>query len=338
MQRSLRRGGVAFHSPVVLQPAPSEKLNYITWAAYFVLGFTVGITAAITTIVAYILLQIAGPAAMSPITTLTVGLRLLTCRCDIDGQECVQYGIALATPRDEKYVVKHLNERYKVEFGCRVSLRGRKRFYDQKLVSRDQRKCLRASLYPCSDVIGRWARLKALAAAEQHFDAVIRDMLEVGSDRPSARRGSRRRSSGHDAGEVLPPALTAHLVTREDGSVVGWRWPTDEGVAPEPRKWLDGATEQFQLEDAFKALCLADASAGSAEETSEVPGESELHGSGRAETARKSGHRHKNGKAVGRVWRAKTARGETENEPVGHVSASRGHEHLNMRRRQCPRA
>ena len=122
--------------------------------------------------------------------------------------ECIQYGVHLDFPKDEKYVVKHLNRRYQSEFGCIVSMRGRRQNELKKLKfvdASDRRKFLVASLYPMSRLTDEAERSRCLAAAEKHFDATLRDLLQVGARRVSAEPPGSRRASGGDVPDVCEP-------------------------------------------------------------------------------------------------------------------------------------
>jgi hypothetical protein len=122
--------------------------------------------------------------------------------------ECIQYGVHLDFPKDQKYVVKHLNRRYQSEFGCIVSMRGRRQNELKKLQfveASDTRKFLVASLYPMSRLTDQAERSRCLAAAEKHFDATLRDMLQVGAHRVSAEPPGSRRASGGDVPDVCEP-------------------------------------------------------------------------------------------------------------------------------------
>lgn len=122
--------------------------------------------------------------------------------------ECIQYGLHLEFPKDEKYVVKHLNRRYQSEFGCIVSMRGRRQNEQKKLKfvsSSDSRKFLVASLYPMSRLTDAAERSRCLEAAEKHFDATLRDLLQVGERRVSAEPPGSRQASGGDVPDVCEP-------------------------------------------------------------------------------------------------------------------------------------
>ena len=99
-------------------------------------------------------------------------------RCEVAGEECVQYSFSVESPSEVKYLVKDLTRQYEAEFWCRVSVRGRKAFRAQQ-DGADEGKLLRASLYPLPTFWGRRARLRALAAAEKEFDAVIQSFVGV---------------------------------------------------------------------------------------------------------------------------------------------------------------
>ena len=63
------------------------------------------------------------------------------------------------------------------------SLFGGGRLSERSKMVRDEGKLLRASLYPPTDFLGRRARLRALAAAEKEFDAVIQSFVGVAASK-----------------------------------------------------------------------------------------------------------------------------------------------------------
>ena len=139
--------------------------------------------------------------------------------------ECIQYGVHLESPKDEKYLVKHLNRRYQSEFGCTVTLRGRRQNEQKRLRfvdASDARKFLVASLYPMKKLTDSNERLQALAAAESHFDATLRDMLQ-GKHRPSAdeETGSVSSSSAVPASALSQPASSEVPWLRSSGAAMG---------------------------------------------------------------------------------------------------------------------
>eukprot|EP00435_Cladocopium_sp_Y103_P032247 s1280_g8.t1 len=176
-------------------------------------------------------------------------------RCEVENNECIQYGLALKQPKDWKAVVKNLNARYQADFGCTLQ----REYHAED----DTRPYLKVSLYPHCMVKGRTDRLNAMKAAEQHFDAVVRDMMEVGDKRPLA-EATTVDADDADTKIALPPrrttvgnmfwfglirnilnwlnknwkcvgnnvavkvllfrslCRTAKLLTTEDGHVVGW--------------------------------------------------------------------------------------------------------------------
>ena len=69
----------------------------------------------------------------------------------------------------------------------------------------DKRKFLVASLYPMERLTDQAERSRALAAAEKHFDAMLRDMLQVGAHRVSAAPPGSRGASGGDVPDVCEP-------------------------------------------------------------------------------------------------------------------------------------
>ena len=143
--------------------------------------------------------------------------------------ECIQYGIHLESPKDEKYVAKHLNRRYQSEFGCTVTLQGRRQNKQKRLWfvdASDARKFLVASLYPMKKLTDSNERLQALAAAESHFDVTLRDMLQ-GKHRPTAEppsdeaTGSVSSSPAVPASALYQPASSEVPWLRSSGAAMG---------------------------------------------------------------------------------------------------------------------
>ena len=134
--------------------------------------------------------------------------------------ECIQYGIHLESPKDEKYVAKHLNRRYQSEFDCTVTLRGRRQNEQKRLRfvdASDARKFLVASLYPMKKLTDSNERLQALAAAESHFHATLRDMLQ-GKHRPTAEPPSDEATGSVSSS----PAVPASALSQPASSEVPW--------------------------------------------------------------------------------------------------------------------
>ena len=134
--------------------------------------------------------------------------------------ECIQYGIHLESPKDEKYVAKHLNRRYQSEFGCTVTLQGRRQNKQKRLWfvdASDARKFLVASLYPMKKLTDSNERLQALAAAESHFDVTLRDMLQ-GKHRPTAEPPSDEATGSVSSS----PAVPASALSQPASSEVPW--------------------------------------------------------------------------------------------------------------------
>ena len=50
-------------------------------------------------------------------------------RSTVRGEECVQYGISLEETKAMKMMAKELTRRYEDQFGCKLSVRGRKNCY-----------------------------------------------------------------------------------------------------------------------------------------------------------------------------------------------------------------
>lgn len=134
--------------------------------------------------------------------------------------ECIQYGVHLESPKDEKYLVKHLNRRYQSEFGCTVTLQGRRQNKQKRLWfvdASDARKFLVASLYPMKKLTDSNERLQALAAAESHFDVTLRDMLQ-GKHRPTAEPPSDEATGSVSSS----PAVPASALSQPASSEVPW--------------------------------------------------------------------------------------------------------------------
>ena len=135
--------------------------------------------------------------------------------------ECIQYGIHLESPKDEKYVAKHLNRRYQSEFRCTVTLQGRRQNKQKRLWfvdASDARKFLVASLYPMKKLTDSNERLQALAAAESHFHATLRDMAEPPSDEAT---GSVSSSPAVPASALSQPASSEVPWLRSSGAAMG---------------------------------------------------------------------------------------------------------------------
>ena len=125
-----------------------------------------------------------GDVPDSESSTWEAGAAAATSKCAIpllpwlDGIKKGRCEVAVESPSEVKYLVKDLTRQYEAEFWCRISVRGRKAFRAQQ-DGADEGKLLRASLYPLPTFWGRRARLRALAAAEKEFDAVIQSFVGV---------------------------------------------------------------------------------------------------------------------------------------------------------------
>ena len=129
-----------------------------------------------------------GDVPDSESSTWEAGAAAATSKCSIpllpwlDGIKKGRCEVAVESPSEVKYLVKDLTRQYEAEFWCRISVRGRKAFRAQQ-DGADEGKLLRASLYPLPTFWGRRARLRALAAAEKEFDAVIQSFVGVAASK-----------------------------------------------------------------------------------------------------------------------------------------------------------
>lgn len=129
-----------------------------------------------------------GDVPDSESSTWEAGAAAATSKCAIpllpwlDGIKKGRCEVAVESPSEVKYLVKDLTRQYEAEFWCRISVRGRKAFRAQQ-DGADEGKLLRASLYPLPTFWGRRARLRALAAAEKEFDAVIQSFVGVAASK-----------------------------------------------------------------------------------------------------------------------------------------------------------
>ena len=129
-----------------------------------------------------------GDVPDSESSTWEAGAAAATPKCSIpllpwlDGIKKGRCEVAVESPSEVKYLVKDLTRQYEAEFWCRISVRGRKAFRAQQ-DGADEGKLLRASLYPLPTFWGRRARLRALAAAEKEFDAVIQSFVGVAASK-----------------------------------------------------------------------------------------------------------------------------------------------------------
>ena len=129
-----------------------------------------------------------GDVPDSESSTWEAGAAAATSKCYIpllpwlDGIKKGRCEVAVESPSEVKYLVKDLTRQYEAEFWCRISVRGRKAFRAQQ-DGADEGKLLRASLYPLPTFWGRRARLRALAAAEKEFDAVIQSFVGVAASK-----------------------------------------------------------------------------------------------------------------------------------------------------------
>ena len=129
-----------------------------------------------------------GDVPDSESSTWEAGAAAATSKCAIpllpwlDGIKKGRCEVAVESPSEVKYLVKDLTRQYEAEFWCRISVRGRKAFRAQQ-DGADEGKLLRASLYPLPTFWGRRTRLRALAAAEKEFDAVIQSFVGVAASK-----------------------------------------------------------------------------------------------------------------------------------------------------------
>ena len=103
-------------------------------------------------------------------------------RCETIKEECVQYCIFITKPRDAKVMTNfEMTKRYEREFGCKVSMRSRKRNPGVGPGSQkdgENKQWVRASLHPIDYLQDHEERLRAISAAESHFDRFITRLVQ----------------------------------------------------------------------------------------------------------------------------------------------------------------
>ena len=103
-------------------------------------------------------------------------------RCETKKEECIQYCIFITKPRDAKVMTNfELVKRYEREFGCKVSMRSRKRNPGVGPGSQkdgENKQWVRASLHPIDYLQDHEERLRAISAAESHFDRFITRLVQ----------------------------------------------------------------------------------------------------------------------------------------------------------------